>query len=187
MVFTVDWFLKDVCITSDGDKIPISDVVTRITPSEEFFKRRMYGQTAIGVDNTWESWGEPRWEMIGCLALCWIIIAASLIKGVQSYGKLSYFITLFPYVILTTFLIMMALKPGFQNGITGFYMKADWDKFADFDIWVAACTQIFYSLGVGVGSQLLLCSYNKVILIFSLSPNQYLNIDLTSILILCLV
>ena len=29
-------------------------------------------------------------------------------------------------------------------------------------VWVAACTQIFYSLGVGVGSQLLLCSYNKV-------------------------
>ena len=46
-------------------------------------------------------------------------------------GKLSYFITLFPYVILTTFLIMMSLKPGFSDGITGFYMYAEWDKLAD--------------------------------------------------------
>ena len=152
---------SDMCEDA-GISIPIADVVKRITPSEEFFNRRMYGQTEIGVDNTWEKWGEPRWEMVGCLALCWVIIAASLVKGVQSYGKLSYFITLFPYVILTTFLIMMSLKPGFSKGITEFYMYADFDKLGSLDIWKDACTQIFYSLGVGVGSQLLLCSYNKV-------------------------
>merc|ERR1711936_1236041 len=90
-------------------------------------------------------------------------IGLSLVKGVQSYGKLSYFITLFPYVILTTFLIILSLEEGFSKGITDFYMAADWDRlFSDFDVWVDAFTQIFYSLGVGVGSQLLLCSYNKV-------------------------
>ena len=118
--------------------------------------------------------------MIGCLGLCYLIIGLSLVKGVQSYGKLSYFITLFPYVILTTFLIILSLEEGFSKGITDFYMAADWDRlFSDFDVgtrpeiinkfmntklkvWVDAFTQIFYSLGVGVGSQLLLCSYNKV-------------------------
>ena len=164
-----DKFCEDNAAGSDynvdtdscGDT-PLSDVVKRITPSEEFFYRRMYVQTQVGVDNTWEQWGEVRWEMVGCLALCWLLIALSLIKGVQSYGKLSYFITIFPYIILTTFLIVMGLQDGFSNGITGFYMKADWEKIQDLDVWVAACTQIFYSLGVGIGSQLLLCSYNKV-------------------------
>ena len=61
----------------------ISDVAKRITPSEEFFKRRMFGQTEIGVENTWEHWGNPRGEMIGCLALTWVIIAASLVKGMN--------------------------------------------------------------------------------------------------------
>ena len=144
-----------------GDVL-IPDVVKRITPSEEFFYRRMYGQTQVGVDNSWEEWGEVRWEMVGCLALCWTLIALSLIKGVQSYGKLSYFITIFPYIILTTFLIVMGLKDGFSSGISGFYMSADWEKMQELDVWVAACTQIFYSLAVGVGCQLLLCSYNKV-------------------------
>jgi len=151
----------DACEDAFGNMTDISDVAKRITPSEEFFKRRMFGQTEIGVENTWEHWGNPRGEMIGCLALTWVIIAASLVKGVQSYGKLSYFITLFPYVILTIFLIMMSLQPGFSNGITGFYMKAEWEKLKNFNIWVAACTQIFFSLGLGVGSQLLMCSYNK--------------------------
>ena len=140
----------------------LPEVVVRITPSEEFFKRKMLGQTSIGVVDTWESYGDCQWEVLGCLALCWIIIAISLVRGMQSYGKLTYFITLFPYVVLTTFLIMGSQKNGFKEGITGFYMNADWDRlFSDFDVWVAACTQIFYSLGVGVGSQLLLCSYNK--------------------------
>ena len=71
-------------------------------------------------------------------------------------------ITIITIIILTTFLIVMGLQDGFSNGITGFYMKADWEKIQDLDVWVAACTQIFYSLGVGIGSQLLLCSYNKV-------------------------
>ena len=57
----------------------------------------------------------------------------------------------------------LSLKDGFSTGITDFYMAADWDRlFSDFSVWVDAFTQIFYSLGVGVGSQLLLCSYNKV-------------------------
>lgn len=148
--------------TIDGVNMELSEVTPRIAPSEEFFKRRMYGQSGIGTEDTWQSWGAPRWEMIGCLALCYLIIGLSLVKGVQSYGKLSYFITLFPYVILTTFLIILSLEDGFSKGITDFYMTADWDRlFSDFQVWVDAFTQIFYSLGVGVGSQLLLCSYNK--------------------------
>ena len=149
------------CVDSDGNTIDLADVTKRITPSEEFFKRKMLQQTSIGEVDTWTSYGDPQWEVLGCLALCWVIIAVSLVRGMQSYGKLTYFITLFPYVVLTTFLIMGSQKDGFKEGITDFYMSADWDRlFSDFDVWVAACTQIFYSLGVGVGSQLLLNSYN---------------------------
>ena len=49
----------DAAEDSCGD-VPIADVAKRVTPSEEFFNRRMYGQEMMGVDNTWEKWGEPR-------------------------------------------------------------------------------------------------------------------------------
>jgi SNF family Na+-dependent transporter len=148
-----------VCFNMD-EGIPLSDVVRRVASTEEYFKRYILGLTSIGVENTWDQYGSPQWKMIGCLALSWLLIACSLIKGVASYGKLSYFITLFPYVVLTTFLIYVAQQDGFSDGIR-FYTQPDWNKVLDVKVWIAACVQIFFSLGVSVGSQLLLCSYNK--------------------------
>jgi len=146
--------------------IPISDVTYRISASEEFFKRKMLGQTMIGVVDTWGegggSYGSPQWEVIGCLALSWTLVAITLVKGMQSYGKVVYFITLFPYIVLTTFLIMGLQQDGFATGITDYYLNPDWERlYTDFDIWVDACTQIFYTLGVANGAHILLSSYNS--------------------------
>ena len=41
----------------------------------------------------------------------------------QSYGKLTYFITLFPYIVLTIFLVMGSFEEGFVAGITDYYLK----------------------------------------------------------------
>ena len=49
---------------------------------------------------TWEDMGELRWELVGCLALAWVIVGACLVKGVKSSGKVVYFTALFPYVVL---------------------------------------------------------------------------------------
>jgi len=141
------------------EEVAFSNVTTRVSPAEEFFNRYVLGLTEIGVVDTWENYGEPQWKVIGALALSWTVIALGLIKGVASYGKLSYFITLFPYVILTTFLIYVSQEDGFSDGVE-FFLTPDWEKLAEADVWVAAVTQIFYSLGVGIGCQLLLSSYN---------------------------
>ena len=51
-----------------------------------------------GEDATsWSNWGNCNWKIAGCLLLCWTLVCLSLIKGVQSYGKVVYFTTLFPY------------------------------------------------------------------------------------------
>ena len=146
-------------LNSTSPVVPFADCYPRTAPSEEFFNRHVLGLGVIGVDNTWEDYGDPQWKVIGALALSWTVIGAGLIKGVDSYGKLSYFITLFPYVILTTFLIYVAQEPGFSDGIN-FFLTPDWERLGDMSVWVAAVTQIFYSLGVGIGCQLLLSSYN---------------------------
>jgi len=148
--------------TDNSTTIDISKVTRRVAASEEFFRRRMLLQTHLGKVDTWEDYGPPQWEVIGCLALAWTLVALSLVKGMQSYGKLTYFITLFPYLVLTIFLVMGSFEEGFAAGITDYYLKPDWNRlFTDYKVWVAACTQIFFSLGVGMGSQLLLCSYNS--------------------------
>ena len=163
---------------TSGAEIPIRLTYARTSASEEFWYRRVLGLEIKGVRevdenytttkwvseldtevNSWSKWGSPRWDLIGCLALCWALICGSLIKGIQSYGKVVYFTTLFPYVVLTIMVGYVATLDGFGKGME-FYFVPNWDKIGDVEVWNAAAGQIFFSLGVAVGSQLLLSSYN---------------------------
>jgi len=84
-------------------KIPFSRVTYRVSPTEEYFYKKVLG---ISIENghlddevnSWTHWGSMQWEILGCLALSWAIICICLIQGIQSYGKVAYFVTLFPYV-----------------------------------------------------------------------------------------
>jgi len=163
--------------TSDlTESILVDNVTHRVSASEEYYYKHVLQMSVNwslnddglfkafvvteGDDaNSWESWGDVNWKIAGCLLACWTLVCLSLIKGVQSYGKVVYFTTLFPYVVLTTLLIYASTLDGFQDGIE-FYIIPKWEKLGDFAVWKAAATQIFYSLGVAVGSQLLLSSYN---------------------------
>ena len=82
------------------------DITPRTSPSEDFWNTRVLGLSVIDghIENSWENWGNIRWEIAGCLALSWTLVCLSLIKGIQSYGKVVYFTTLFPYVVLTALL-----------------------------------------------------------------------------------
>ena len=43
-------------------------------------------------------------HLVGCLAGSWVLICLTLIKGIQSYGKEAYVITLSPYFVLSLLL-----------------------------------------------------------------------------------
>jgi hypothetical protein len=59
---------------------------------------------STGIKYDWDNYGGIQWELVGCLALAWAMICLTLIKGIQSYGKVAYVITLSPYVVLTALL-----------------------------------------------------------------------------------
>ena len=92
--------------SNDGNIIPLPDIAPRTSPSEDFWNARVLGLNVVDgrIENSWENWGNIRWEIAGCLALSWSLVCLSLIKGIQSYGKVVYFTTLFPYVVLTALL-----------------------------------------------------------------------------------
>ncbi len=145
--------------------LPFEEVEYRSSASEEFWYhyilRIEFNKGSLDTDvNSWSHWGNIRWEMVGCLALAWTLICLSLIKGVSSYGKVVYFTTLFPYVVLTISLGYVATLDGFLDGVNYYIVPKDWDKLTDINVWNDAAGQIFYSLSVGTGSQLLLASYN---------------------------
>lgn len=92
-----------------------------------------------------------------CLALGWTIAFFCVIKGIKTAGKVVYFTSIFPYVILTVLLIRGATLPGASNGIW-FYIKPDWSKLLQPDVWADSASQVFYSFGKLSSSMIDLCN-----------------------------
>ena len=98
-------------ITPDDEEYDsIGDVIAAysVSPAEDYFNGNVLGLTKDqdGTKYTWDDYGSIQWHLVGCLAGSWVLICLSLIKGIQSYGKVAYVITLSPFVVLTILLGM---------------------------------------------------------------------------------
>lgn len=71
--------------------------------------------------------GYPDWKLALCLATSWLFIFFILIRGVKSSGKASYFLALFPYVVLICLLIRGCTLPGAVGGII-FFITPQWSE-----------------------------------------------------------
>ncbi|XP_050322560.1 sodium-dependent nutrient amino acid transporter 1 isoform X1 [Bactrocera neohumeralis] len=111
-------------------------------------------------DNIDDGIGLPNWELVLGLLVSWTTIFFVVHRGVKSSGKASYFLALFPYVIMAVLLVRAVTLPGSADGII-FFIKPDWSKILDPKVWYAAVTQCFYSLSVCFGNIIMYASYNK--------------------------
>ncbi|XP_045130389.1 sodium- and chloride-dependent glycine transporter 2-like [Portunus trituberculatus] len=145
------------CLNSTGDAKDAESVLDKISASEDYYKNRMLGVTG----KTWEDMGEMRWELVGCLALAWLIVYACMVKGVKSSGKVVYFTALFPYVVLVILFGRGVTLEGAYKGIEFYFLKPKWAEIFKIEVWNDAATQIFYSLGSSFGGLITLASYNK--------------------------
>lgn len=89
-----------------------------------------------------------------------MFISAILIKGIKSSGKASYFLAVFPYIVMLILLVRSATLDGAVEGMM-YFIKPQWNKLLDAKVWYAAVTQVFYSLAVCFGSIIMYASYNR--------------------------
>jgi len=88
----------------------------------------IYSKYVINEPDTIEDGiGDPDWRRIIALLVFWIFILLVVIRGVQSTGKASYFLALFPYVVMITLLIRGATLPGAGEGIQ-FFFEPQWEE-----------------------------------------------------------
>uniref|UniRef100_A0A1Q3FXN8 Transporter n=1 Tax=Culex tarsalis TaxID=7177 RepID=A0A1Q3FXN8_CULTA len=143
-------------ITAAALSVSNSTAAVMSSSAELYYKRVVLKE----LDNIDDGIGLPDWQLTLFLCLSWSIVLLVLIKGVKSAGKASYFLALFPYVVITILLVRACTLPGAINGIV-YFLKPQWDKILDPKVWYAAVTQCFFSLSICFGNIIMYSSYNK--------------------------
>lgn len=147
---------KTFC-ASENNTVHVNHIVNRTLATHEYFNKYVLG---VSDYTSWENYGGIRWELVLCLLLAWIIGYLCVVRGVKTSGKAVYFTALFPYVVLTALVIQGATLDGAIDGIL-LYIKPEWHRLLDADVWGNAASQTFYSFGIGCGSLITLSSYSN--------------------------
>ncbi|XP_017060663.1 sodium-dependent nutrient amino acid transporter 1 isoform X1 [Drosophila ficusphila] len=127
-----------------------------ITSSEWYFVKEVLHEKP----NIEDGIGLPNWELVIGLFVAWACVFFIIRRGVKSSGKASYFLALFPYVIMGVLLVRAVTLPGSLDGIY-YFIRPQWGKILDPKVWYAAVTQCFYSLSVCFGNIIMYSSFNK--------------------------
>ncbi|XP_008294264.1 sodium- and chloride-dependent neutral and basic amino acid transporter B(0+) [Stegastes partitus] len=144
--------------TQENNTCPSSNISVSVqTPSEQYWDNVAL-QRSSGLDET----GPVVWHLALCLLLSSILVAAALIRGIKSSGKVVYFTATFPYVVIVILLIRGLTLEGAKDGIE-FYIgsQSNLTKLTEAEVWKDAATQTFYSLSIGWGGVMTLASYNN--------------------------
>lgn len=102
------------------------------------------------------------------LIVVWMLIYFSIWKGVNSVGKILKVLIPVPGILLVIMLIRGLTLDGAMIGIYH-YLKPSWNALLSTEIWIAAASQIFFTLSLGFGVMIAYASYNK--------KNENLNQD----------
>uniref|UniRef100_A0A671L4N9 Transporter n=1 Tax=Sinocyclocheilus anshuiensis TaxID=1608454 RepID=A0A671L4N9_9TELE len=121
----------------------------------EFWERKVL-RLSGGLDEV----GDISGYMVLCLLATWVIVYFCIWKGVKSAGKVVYFTAVFPYLVLVVLFFHGVSLPGALNGII-YYLKPNWSKLSEAQVWIDAATQIFFSYAIGLGALTALGSYNR--------------------------
>lgn len=94
------------------------------------------------------------------LAATWIIIYFCVFKGVKSAEKVIAVTMPLPIILLVILFLRGITLEGAGIGILA-YLTPDFSALLDPKIWVAAVSQIFFTLSLGFGIMIAYASYNK--------------------------
>ena len=69
----------------------------------------------------------PDWKLSLWLLFAWVCIFLVIIRGVKSSGKVSYFLAIFPYIVMIILLIRACTLDGAIDGIL-YFIKPQWGE-----------------------------------------------------------
>ena len=79
--------------------------------------------------------GHLVWHLVLTLFISWVIVFFMVVNGIKVSGKLVYFTSLFPYVVLLILGIRGWTLPGADLGIK-YYIYPDFSRLKDYTVWI---------------------------------------------------
>ena len=104
--------------------------------------------------------GGINWTLFAALALVWLLIYFSVWKGVKSVGKIVAITMPLPLILLVILFVRGITLDGALTGIL-YYLTPDFSALLSTEIWIAAASQIFFTLSLAFGIMVAYASYNK--------------------------
>ncbi|XP_060076351.1 sodium- and chloride-dependent glycine transporter 2-like [Ylistrum balloti] len=142
----------------DNLSMTASETVTNIgfypTAANEFWRYQILNASS-GLDDL----GIPQWHIVLALFLSFTITFLCIVKGVKSVGKVVYVSACLPYLLLTIILIRSLTLEGSVDGIL-YFIKPNFEKLGQFQVWFEAAVQAFFSLGPAWGGVLTMASFS---------------------------
>ncbi|CAF0839573.1 unnamed protein product [Brachionus calyciflorus] len=138
------------------DKLPfVQNNITIRSPSEVYFYDKVL-EISDGIQNL-DGLVTP---LVLALLLAWFLVYVALAKGVASLGKISYFTSTFPYVMLTILVVRGALLEGAGEGVKFYVGQFNISQLGDPELWKDATVQVFYALSACTGGLISMSSFN---------------------------
>ena len=110
--------------------------------SDFFFKN------TLGLTSGPFEFGGIKLSLFVGLVLTWVAIVACIWKGPETVGKVVYATVIIPWFILIVLVIRGMTLEGAGTGLA-YYLTPDFAKLLNFKVWLAAYTQVFFSLSIG--------------------------------------
>ncbi|MCP4747336.1 MAG: sodium-dependent transporter [Desulfobacteraceae bacterium] len=102
----------------------------------------------LGISSGPFDFGGMKTPLIIGLVLTWVSIVACIWKGPETVGKVVYATVAIPWIILVVLVIRGVTLEGAHAGLN-YYLTPDFSKLMNPKVWLAAYTQVFFSLSIG--------------------------------------
>jgi NSS family neurotransmitter:Na+ symporter len=111
-------------------------------PSDYFF------QKTLGITSGPFALGSLNPSLLIGLALTWIVILICIWKGPETVSKVVYATVFIPWIILAILVVRGITLDGAAIGLA-YYLQPVFSKLLSGKVWLAAYTQVFFSLSIG--------------------------------------
>ncbi|UCD13049.1 MAG: sodium-dependent transporter [Thermoplasmatales archaeon] len=112
----------------------------------------------LGLTSKPEILGDIKVPVVLGLIVIWLMIYLILRKGVKSIGKVVLITVPLPTILLIILTIRGLTLPGAMTGIS-YYLTPDFSKLWNAKIWLAAYSQVLWSLGIAGGIMITYASF----------------------------